>query len=179
MSNTEPAVKYGKQVRTLLEKAGAYALPVDVERVADHLGLKVEERPLEDEYSGFLAVPEKAIVVNSAHSFARRRFTIAHEIGHFQLHRKKAETPVFIDQTVYFRSAQFSEAERRREREANYFAAELLMPEELLAEYLDEHPLSPSLYSREVKEVAGEFDVSKQAMEFRLRDLGFVLPTSI
>ena len=179
MSKLEPTAKYGVQVQGLLAKAGAYALPVDVERVAAHLGLEIHKRPLEDEYSGFLAVKEKAIVVNSAHPPARQRFTIAHEIGHHQLHRRKAGASVFIDQTVYFRSAQFRGEERAREREANHFAAELLMPEGLLAEYLDERPMNPSAYSRELRELADEFDVSKQAMDFRLRDLGFVLPTSI
>ena len=179
MSNSELVTKYGAKVRDILKKAGLSGIPVDVERVAKHLGLTIVERPLEDKYSGFLAVKEKTIVVNSAHPPARQRFTIAHEIGHSQLHCRKADTPVFIDPTVYFRAPQFSDEARAREREANYFAAELLMPEEWLAKYLDEHPMDSSAYSREVKELAGEFEVSKQAMEFRLRDLGFVLPTSV
>ena len=172
------AGKLGEKARALLEKADAYAFPVNIERVTECLGLKIVEQPLEDEYSGFLAIKDKTIVVNASHPPARRRFTIAHEIGHYQLHRAKAESPVFIDRTVYFRSAQFDAAERKREREANHFAAELLMPEELLADYLDKH--DPNLlYPREVKALADEFGVSKQAMDFRLRDLGFVLPTSI
>lgn len=183
MNNLEPATKYGDNVLALLEKAGVSGIPVDVVRVADCLGLTIIEQPLEDEYSGFLAVKEKVVVVNNAHPPTRRRFTIAHEIGHYQLHRrKKADTPVFIDRTVFCRGAPSSAdavAERALEREANHYAAELLMPAAWLAEYLDKHPLHSSLYSREVKEIAGEFDVSKQAMDFRLRDLGFVLPTSI
>ena len=166
-------------MRKLLKKAGLSGIPVDVERVAEHLGLKIIVQPLDDEYSGYLTVKEKNIVVNSAHSPVRQRFTIAHEIGHFQLHCQQADTPMFVDKTVYFRAPQFSDEARAQEREANYFAAELLMPEESLAEYLDAHPMNASAYSREVRELADKFKVSKQAMEFRLRDLGFVLPTSI
>ena len=179
MNTPELITKYSGDVRKLLKEAGLPRIPVDVERVAEHLGLKIIERPLEDEYSGYLTVKEKNIVVNSAHSPARQRFTIAHEIGHFQLHCQQADTPMFVDQTVYFRAPQFSDEARAREREANYFAAELLMPEEWLAKYLDAHPMNASAYSREVRELADEFKVSKQTMEFRLRDLGFVLPTSI
>lgn len=180
MNNPELATKYGGKVRALLEKADAFGIPIDVERVAVHIGLTVIERPLEDEYSGFLAVKDKTIVVNSGHPHTRQRFTIAHEIGHYQLHSRKADTPVFIDPVVYFRSEQSSAtggvsvAERMREREANHFAAELLIPANLLAKYLDEHPLNPLNLPREIKELAGEFEVSKQAMEFRLSDLGFV-----
>ena len=179
MSKLEPAAKYGAQVRDLLAKAGAYAPPVDVERVAAHLGLEVREKPLKDEYSGFLDVKEKAIVVNSAQPPVRQRFTIAHEIGHHQLHRPETDAPCFVDHTVYFRSAQFNAAERERERDANIFAAELLMPEGLLAEHLDAHPLKASKYALALRELSEKFDVSKQAIIFRLRDLGFVILTSI
>ncbi|MCY4211235.1 MAG: ImmA/IrrE family metallo-endopeptidase [Gammaproteobacteria bacterium] len=163
----------------LLRQSDALTTPVDLDRVVRHLKLSVNENPLENEYSGFLAVKEKTIVVNSNHPPARRRFTIAHEIGHYQLHRReKADTQVFIDRTVYFRNENSSGVEYRLELEANAFAAGLLMPEVLLDEYLGKHPRLDLEKSIDIKTLADEFEVSRQAMEYRLKNLGFILHTS-
>lgn len=166
----------------LLKQSDALALPVNLKVVADFLGLAVLTKPLENKYSGFLAVVEKTIVVNARHSPVRRRFTVAHEIGHYQLHRrKKTDSPVFIDHAVYFRrsvSDAGGDVDHRMEMEANAFAAGLLMPDYLLEEYLDKHPDVDLGQTVGIKQMADEFDVSRPAMEYRLRNLGFLLPTS-
>ncbi len=163
----------------LLLRLNALALPIDIEKIAEVLNLSIQEKALEDEYSGFLAVREKTIVVNSLHSPVRRRFTIAHEIGHYQLHRrKKINQAVFIDRTVYFRKGGVNETDYQMELEANAFAAGLLMPEALLDEYLDRHSEIDLNNSAHIKILAEEFEVSRPAMEYRLKNLGFVLPTS-
>ena len=168
-----------ERAKKLLEQVDALVHPVDLNRVTEHLKLVVSKTPLEDEYSGFLAVKEKTIVVNSRHGPARRRFTIAHEIGHYQLHRRgKNGTPVFIDHTVYFRKGSADGADHRMEMEANAYAAGLLMPEVLLDEYLEKHPHLDLEKSADVKLLADEFEVSRPAMEYRLKNIGFVLPTS-
>ncbi len=163
----------------LLLRLNALVLPVDVAKIAELLNLSVQEKALEDEYSGFLAVREKTIVVNSLHAPVRRRFTIGHELGHYQLHRRrKIDQQVFIDRTVYFRKGGVDEADYQMELEANAFAAGLLMPEVLLDEYLDKHWHIDLNNSADIKMLAEEFEVSKPAMEYRLKNLGFVLPTS-
>lgn len=171
-----------RMAHKLLKQSNAFALPVNLKVVADFLGLTVLIKPLEKEYSGFLAVAEKTIVVNARHSPVRRRFTVAHEIGHYQLHRKKKPNiPAFIDHAIYFRrssSDDSDEVDHRMEMEANAFAAGLLMPEYLLDEYLDKHPDVDLRQTAGIKQMADEFDVSRQAMEYRLRNLGFLLPTS-
>lgn len=168
-----------ERAQKLLEKSKALALPVDLSKVADYLNLTVSQKPLEDEYSGFLAVKEKTIVVNSCHAEVRRRFTIAHEIGHYQLHRReKASQTVFIDRTVYFRKGDVKNTDYQMEMEANAYAAGMLMPEILLDEYLEKHFRLDLEKSADIKMIAEEFEVSRAAMEFRLKNLGFVLPTS-
>lgn len=167
------------KARKLLKQSDALVQPVDLERVLERLKLVVKEKPLEDEYSGFLAVKEKTIVVNARHAPVRRRFTIAHEIGHYQLHgRGKVDTPVFIDRTVYFRKNSAAGADHRMEMEANVYAAGLLMPEGLLDEYLDKYPNLDLEKSADIKTLAAEFEVSRPAMEYRLKNLGFILPIS-
>lgn len=170
--------KIDRVAHKLLEQSGACALPVNLETVADFIGLTVLTKPLEDEYSGFLAVAEKIIVINSRHSPVRRRFTVAHEIGHYQLHRrKKTDSPVFIDQAVYFRRVSGDDS-HRWEMEANAFAAGLLMPQSLLEEYFEKHPDVDLTHSSDIKLIAEEFEISRPAMEYRLRNLGFLLATN-
>ena len=179
MAMTDVYKGIDRKAQKLLEQSDALAQPVDLDQVVGHLDLSIEETPLEGEYSGFLAVKEKTIVVNSRHSPVRRRFTIAHEIGHYQLHKRgRADTSVFIDRTVYFRKDDADGIDYRMEMEANVYAAGLLMPEVLLDEYLDKHPRLDLDKPADIKTLAEEFEVSRPAMEYRLKNLGFVLPTS-
>lgn len=162
----------------LLHQSEALALPVNLDRVVERLGLSLNEKPLENEYSGFLAVKEKTIVVNLHHPPARRRFTIAHEIGHYQLHRRSEDIPVFIDRAVYHRKESAEGVDHLMEMQANAYAAGLLMPEALLDAYLEKHPTLDLEKPADIKALAEDFEVSRPAMEFRLINLGFVLRTS-
>ena len=168
--------KYAQKADRLLDNTGDSSPPVDLERIAAHLHLEIKEVPLEEEYSGFLAVHEKIIAVNSAHPPVRRRFTIAHEIGHYVLHRRNQSSPVFIDRVIYRRHEASPLSNYNEEMQANAFAAALLMPEKWLDEYMENHPLNLSK-TGDIKILADEFGVSRKAMEYRLHNLGFVIAT--
>ena len=153
---------------------GGEELPVPVEAIAeDLLGLRIEES-WEIDYSGMLLPAERTIVLN-AHEQAvgrndpplrRFRFTIAHEIGHWVCHcleGRKAEPEL-----SYCRPVDLTEAaDRALEREANVFAAELLMPESAVRQAWEE--------LEDVGACAVRFDVSPTAMRWRL--YGFELVT--
>ncbi len=113
---------------------GVAEIPVPVESIAeDLLGLRIEERWGMGDCSGLLLPAERLIVLNAAERVRRQRpavrrsrFTVAHELGHWICHpneRPEAE-PVYCRQV---HSAEVTD--RALEREANVFAAELLMPE--------------------------------------------------
>jgi Zn-dependent peptidase ImmA (M78 family) len=132
---------------------GGDELPVPVESIAeDLLALRVEVRRDLD-VSGMLLPLERKIYVRADEPEPRRRFTIAHELGHFVCQcLEGSEQPVYcraeeigVDPTV-----------KALEREANIFAANLLMPE-------------PA-----VRAAAGEnrFGVSEEALAWRLYNLG-------
>src|SRR3712207_1001226 len=72
----------------LLEEARVYKPPVPVERLARLRGVQVRYEPLEGDLSGMLfREGNRAIIgVNALHPKARQRFTIAHELGHLELH---------------------------------------------------------------------------------------------
>jgi Zn-dependent peptidase ImmA (M78 family) len=136
-------------------------LPVPVEAIAeDLLGLALCFSGLD--VSGMLLPDRREIWVNETDVPGRRRFTVAHEIGHW-ICQALAGRPA----AVYCRAEDVSEsADRAIEREANVFAAELLMPEELVREEF------PRCATR--AELCLRFGVSAEAMGWRLYNLRLV-----
>lgn len=156
----------------LLEEHGAMRAPVPVELIAHRLGLVVESAALGNDVSGLLVVKDGrgTIGVNQTHVPVRQRFTIAHEIGHYVLHREEAE--LFIDKgyAAARRDRTTSTGEDYGEIQANAFAAALLMPEPLVSAEVDR--LAFDLGDEDALEaLADKFQVSLQAMTFRLSNL--------
>jgi Zn-dependent peptidase ImmA (M78 family) len=136
-------------------------LPVPVEAIAeDLLGLAVERADL-DGVAGLLYPAERRILLNANDIPARRRFTLAHELGHWVCQCLEGrEAPVFC------RTEDISTAgaERALEREANVFAAELLMPESEVRRS----------FQGSLADIAAAFGVSPDAMSWRLYNFGLV-----
>jgi Zn-dependent peptidase ImmA (M78 family) len=149
--------------------------PVPVKDIALKLGLKVVPYEFDDDVSGILVINNNhgTIGYNPKNSKQRRRFTIAHELGHFILHNNSANE-VFIDKDfiVKYRSdKQYTPVEVKQEQAANSFAASLLMPKELI-----QNELSKSIYkdlgeAEFIERLAKTFDVSVPAMSFRSANL--------
>ena len=157
-----------------LREAGTYRVPVQVDKVARSLNLTMEAAPLGDRISGLLVVEDDrgAIGYNSAHSRARQRFTISHEIAHFLLHAKKGgKAELFIDSHVRFRPDEsVSATSDRKEVEANQLGAALLMPKGLVQEEIRRHDLD--LDDEEaIRSLAKKFYVSEPTLAHRLVNL--------
>jgi Zn-dependent peptidase ImmA (M78 family) len=148
-------------------------LPVPVEEIVEKLGVALVVEALDRNVSGLLFRKgrEQAIGVNSAHPMVRQRFTIAHELGHMRLHPGKE---LILDHVrVNLRDDRSSLGTDREEREANAFAAELLMPHvEVLKEVRRSLDRGGTTDNRFIADLAILFDVSEQAMEYRLVNLG-------
>ena len=108
--------------------------PVPVIELAKRQGLDVVfvEHDAFDNVSGFIDFDSREIVVNAKESIGRQAFTIAHEIGHWVLHREKLEANKEL--SIVYRRAIAADKEPI-EQEANAFAAELLVPREMLRAY--------------------------------------------
>lgn len=157
-----------------LREADTYRVPIQVDKVARSLNLTMEAAPLGDRISGLLVVEDNrgAIGYNSAHSRARQRFTISHEIAHFLLHAKKGgKAELFIDSHVRFRPDEsVSASSDRKEVEANQLGAALLMPKSLVKEEIRRHDLD--LDDEEaIRSLAKEFKVSEPTLAHRLVNL--------
>ena len=159
--------------------------PMPVERIAEsHLGLLIEEiddvRSLpnapsdQGALSGMLDPHSKTIWLDRrecARSRGRRRFTIAHECGHWVLHVAGSGEEVCC-RAQDIAEQQVADADavrqlRRREAEANAFARELLMPEVLVHE-------QATATGCNLSALAERFDTSVPAIRLRLLQLGLL-----
>jgi len=161
----------------LVERLGLNSAPIDVEKIAEDLGLRVVAENLGSDISGLLVSKDgmASIAVERREPPVRRRFTIAHEIGHFLLrHHLQRNELVHADERwqVIYRSPKASEGLDPMEVQANQFAATLLMPTKILKDRV-EHLQKP-LTERDVKKLTTEFKVSEQAMTIRLSGLGLL-----
>lgn len=165
------------KARTVLQEMAVSQYPVPVETIAERLGATLRFEPFEGDISGMLFRDEKRTIigVNALDGVARQRFTISHEIGHLLLHEGR---PMFVEKQIHvnLRSAVSSTATNTEEIEANRFAAELLMPSGMVRREASRRLAKNHSVSRDslVDEMADAFKVSRQAMEIRLTNLGFL-----
>ncbi len=143
----------------LLKRVGVRRPPVRIYWVAKQLGVQTFQRPVIDlrkpKTSGMLKVDwrtlKASIFVRSGDSDKRKRFTVAHELGHLVLHAEPG--------TTHYRDTTFVGS--YKETQANRYAADLLMPLWML------HPLVMK-WGPDVERLARLFVVSNRAMEIRL-----------
>ena len=147
------------QATRLLGTAGVSREPVSLLDVVSALNLELVQKT-RDPFTCEAALEPlgdgHAIVLGGCTDERRRRFTIAHEIGHFVLHPERLRPE---------RGGGVNAAWQAQEREADQFAAELLMPEDLVRQAVVEQGADAS-------RLADRFDVSLAAMRTRLRHLG-------
>jgi Zn-dependent peptidase ImmA (M78 family) len=158
----------------LLERYSIRTPPVPVERIAKALGAEIRRSSLDSALSGMVFVRDGIAIigVNAMHHPNRQRFTIAHEIGHLELHRKQIESEVHVDRDfpILLRGPHSADGTDEFEKEANLFAAELLMPRRFMEQALQDKSFDID-DERPIMELARKFQVSKQAMEYRIRNL--------
>jgi Zn-dependent peptidase ImmA (M78 family) len=157
-----------------------WAPPVDVDGIASMLGASVyhdatlDQRGIIGEIKFSSSGPVIALSPSENLYEPRRRFTLAHELGHLCLHSDQRGG--FTDsRSTMSRTESYWD---KFETEANNFAAELLMPVELIitvgqeiwSAYRTRHGNdAPNFYM--IDSLASRFEVSNQAMEYRLSNL--------
>jgi Zn-dependent peptidase ImmA (M78 family) len=156
------------QATEILRTHGLFSIPVDPVTLANREGIRVNNAKFSDEnLSGLVAKrgPNVTILVNQSDVPFRKRFTIAHELGHHFLHLLAADGDFVDTQVDLFRDAEAGESGSRTvEVQANQFAAALLMPEGLVREAFGR--------TQNLSELARLFNVSEEAMAIRLGRLG-------
>jgi len=112
------------------------------------------------------------IIIRQDDNYCRQRFTFAHELGHYFMHRDKLDGGSIVDfydrdgatpgRSVVMRRQRSADSEE--EVVANEFAAELLMPEKKVRVLWN--------YTHSLSVLADMFSVSRSAMASRLSKLG-------
>lgn len=142
-------------------------IPVDPVRIAKTLGIAVFDQELDRNISGAIvkaAGSDPLILLNAADSPNRKRFTCAHEIGHFiaRSNEHNDKDYEFVD----LRGVLATMGTDQDEIYANEFAACLLMPESEVAKMSHSGDLPA--------QIAVKFGVSSEAVSYRLKNLGLV-----
>jgi len=153
--------KYVKEMaKKLLAECGITAPPVDLKRIMEVKGyIYMEVDTFPDEVSAlFIAKDGKNYaMVNARHHANRRRFSLAHELGHIILLHKAADLEEVSTIDTPPESSDSPAPRDAREKEANMFANALLMPLEMLKK---EHAKKDV----DIEKLANIFAVSQEAM---------------
>lgn len=145
---------------------------IDLFKECERMGYKLFRYPLgEDSVLGFTIKKDTDLVVftNTCSRLSREIFTLAHEIGHINLHM--VDSNEFIDNTSTISDGNVDE----KEQEANYFAACLLMPEEEVEKFLALEIASleqNGMTAFDIARIMSEFSVSFDMALNRLENLG-------
>jgi hypothetical protein len=136
---------------------------ISIDTIAYMRGALVRDVPMTGAQGRLARVGSKAIIaVSDSIAYSqRRRFVIAHEVGHLELHQEENQIALCDD-------AKIDEIyDQGTERESNAFATELLMPQALWSKRADVAKPDLEVVSR----LADEFQVSLTAAAIRFAKL--------
>ena len=156
-----------EKIAVIVRKVLDIATPIDLECAIQKLGGKLTE-------DASLDCDAKITVHKNTSAFeisynpniteTRKRFSIAHEIGHMLLHAPKTEDGLFACDGVFYRDSSREYASPEQEWESNEFAAALLMPRKEFVDFCYGNAVDGGI---EVRAVADNFNVSIQAADVR------------
>lgn len=166
---------------------GEKCLPVNVDLLCDILGINIQEKEFDDNGDDYDIVGKiifegdrTSIILDRSQNknSDRKRFTIAHELGHYFLHREMTKEITDTVKTMNRTKSYWDNFEYQ----ANDFAANLLMPRSYIFKesmaLITQHKQHkrdekmPQIYF--INALAYKFGVSTQAMTYRLKNLGII-----
>lgn len=158
----EPNYKFAvDKARFVLKKYKITDVPTNLQIISEGLGLEYVELDDPNELDGALLEigGMQIAMLNKAKSFIRGRFTLAHELAHIFLEHGKRD---FYDAEAARELGENVPENKKpaKEREADAFASELLIPTEQLKKHMNE--------LKDLDKVADIFQVSKQAMSIAI-----------
>ena len=140
--------------------------PLDIVRIVKEVfKINLYFNDLDRNISGFIERigPQNwAIHVNKWENPLRQKFTIAHELAHFILHKDILKSGSHYDSVLYR-----DENSTPIEREASSFASDLLMPSDKFEEYINQG------YNT-IEKLSEKFKLSTSAVRYRAYKLGYI-----
>lgn len=156
---------------------------LDLDGLCEKLNIKLYEATFDDDnVSGAITRDGETwkIVINESHPTTRKRFTVAHELGHYfaitndsllAVEYLEDNDNVIKDYFILNRDDVVSDDNYQIERQANYIGASLLMPEQMVRQLFDEGTTTSVM--------AEKFGVSEAALSYRLKSLGLLTPETL
>ena len=157
----------------ILDRLGIEEVPIPIVAIMKSLNFQVVAGELKDEISGIIGIDDdlaknfkssKVIAINNKDNVGHQRFTMAHELAHYLFDFDVS------NQIVYYNTYNTFEDENEEERRANYFAANLLMPEKKFKKEFDNVVIKNNLYVT-VEKLSKIFQVSGEAVRRRISEL--------
>lgn len=159
-----------KLAMNILDSNGFNTVVVDPVKLANSYGIEVKNaRFSEGDISGMLRKENDKITiyVNSNETIMRKRFTIAHELGHYFLNHLDEN-----DTTIHRKNDFFNIDSR--ESEANAFAAAILMDQFKVKELYNKLDYIGVPLDKIISKLSSTFRVSRPAVNIRLKKLGLI-----
>lgn len=161
------------KAREILNEFEVQGPPVPIREIVEGHALKVEEFMGPDNEDGALIPQRRCIRLNTRKPQTRQRFTLAHELGHWVLYHQPRVTEehreldgIRDNREDFEVSLDSMRPHKVREREANIFAAELLMPASWLK--------ADWKKTKDMGQLTKKYQVSEQALWIRAEEVGIV-----
>ena len=164
----------------LLRKYSFGYEPIDIIKLANSIGFSVYHLANAASFDGVIVVNKtgkpiddtikesKIIGFKSEIEKNQNRFIIAHELGHFYLHSEKSKDPLFI----YKYHEKNSNSDIESEAEADFFAANLLVPEDGLKSFMSKYKeTKDNLFA--INEASLYYQVSIECIKKRLNEIKY------
>ncbi|SDA73162.1 protein of unknown function [Butyrivibrio sp. INlla18] len=167
-------------VKIILAQNGIDKYPINVFDIAKKLSFAIKYASFQDDaISGILwdgiepisvegEQYQRVIFVKKDEIPQRQMFTVAHEIGHFMLHCNDESN--FYERYMT-KNSNVSKEQKEMEDKADFFAANLILPEDILHRYILVNKLEN--IDEIVNKVSSDFFVEKETIERRLEEIGY------
>ncbi len=139
----------------------------------EEMGIKIIFLPMNSDISGGSTIDDKfgmAILINANDAPWRRNFDLAHEFFHIITWENFTPEEIYVDEAG---------GKSKVERLADIFAASLLLPEEEIRKEFEDRINNKSVSYLNLMEIARDFDVSIEALLWRLVNLGLLKKENI
>jgi Zn-dependent peptidase ImmA (M78 family) len=151
---------------------------IDIIKLAKSVGIDIyfAKKIADENFNARIEFDKKdksyKIFINPNQEMELQRFSIAHELAHFVLHKKLLEKKGVLNKEPS------NDIPVQEEENADKLAAEILMPKELLKQCLKENKITKkeSIKKDIITTLAECFRVSKTVVAIRLRDLNYFVP---
>ena len=149
--------------QSILEESKKMSYPLDIEALIKDHQIKILKEDMDYDISGYIEKRGKnwMIGINKYHSRKRQRFTMAHELAHYILHR--SHIGIKHEDMVLFRNNEVNPIEV----EANNFASELLIPRAEFKKHIDSG-------ITKISDLSEKFDVSISAIRYKAYKMGYL-----